>query len=141
MGAEFIMFTHSNVAYPSGFCFNDLILYNDGQIKSLSSAIMNIPKDYLQLEARENALKKVSELLSRHPDGIPLDPEVDMKVYCFFFTLLVFRICSLSFLSLRDEYKTFYLIRFGAALTKRLFVDLRLWKTYLKNTRLQNLHS
>ena len=44
---------------------------------------MNIPKDYLQLEARENALKKVSELLSRHPDGIPLDPEVDMKVYCF----------------------------------------------------------
>ncbi|CDY30903.1 BnaC09g15030D [Brassica napus] len=50
------------------------------QIKSLSSAIMNIPKDYLQLEARENALKKVSELLSRHPDGIPLDPEVDMKI-------------------------------------------------------------
>ncbi|XP_009103109.1 DExH-box ATP-dependent RNA helicase DExH9 isoform X1 [Brassica rapa] len=50
------------------------------QIKSLSSAIMNIPKDYSQLEARENALKKVSELLSRHPDGIPLDPEVDMKI-------------------------------------------------------------
>ncbi|KAG2247299.1 hypothetical protein Bca52824_086927 [Brassica carinata] len=48
--------------------------------QSLSSAIMNIPKDYLQLEARENALKKVSELLSRHPDGIPLDPEVDMKI-------------------------------------------------------------
>ncbi|CAN6924324.1 unnamed protein product [Brassica oleracea] len=49
-------------------------------VSSLSSAIMNIPKDYLQLEARENALKKVSELLSRHPDGIPLDPEVDMKI-------------------------------------------------------------
>lgn len=42
---------------------------------------MNIPKDLLPVEARENALKKVSELLSRHPDGIPLDPEVDMKVY------------------------------------------------------------
>lgn len=50
------------------------------QIKSLSSAIMNIPKDLVPLEARENALKKVSELLSRHPDGIPLDPEVDMKI-------------------------------------------------------------
>ncbi|ESQ29526.1 hypothetical protein EUTSA_v10023236mg [Eutrema salsugineum] len=50
------------------------------QIKSLSSAIMNIPKDLLAVEARENALKKVSELLSRHPDGIPLDPEVDMKI-------------------------------------------------------------
>ncbi|CAA7047412.1 unnamed protein product [Microthlaspi erraticum] len=50
------------------------------QIKSLSSAIMNIPKDLVPVEARENALKKVSELLSRHPDGIPLDPEVDMKI-------------------------------------------------------------
>ena len=54
---------------------------------------MNIPKDYLQLEARENALKKVSELLSRHPDGIPLDPEVDMKVYCFYSSNLRFFIC------------------------------------------------
>lgn len=57
---------------------------------------MNIPKDLVPLEARENALKKVSELLSRHPDGIPLDPEVDMKVFCFFtctFLLLLSFIC------------------------------------------------
>lgn len=57
---------------------------------------MNIPKDLVPLEARENALKKVSELLSRHPDGIPLDPEVDMKVFCFLpstFLLLLSFIC------------------------------------------------
>ncbi|XP_010533964.1 PREDICTED: DExH-box ATP-dependent RNA helicase DExH9 [Tarenaya hassleriana] len=50
------------------------------QIKSMSSAIMNIPADLLPLEARENALKKVSTLLSRHPHGLLLDPEADMKV-------------------------------------------------------------
>lgn len=77
-------YTHSYVAYPPRILLSMILfifLYYHGQIKSLSSAIMNIPKDLLQVEARENALKKVSELLSRHPDGIPLDPEVDMKVY------------------------------------------------------------
>lgn len=67
-------------------------LYYRGQIKSLSSAIMNIPKDLVPVEARENALKKVSELLSRHPDGIPLDPEADMKVYCFSIVLFLLRL-------------------------------------------------
>lgn len=100
---------------------------------------MNIPKDLVPVEARENALKKVSELLSRHPDGIPLDPEVDMKVHIVFPPPVLFGFYSLSFVS-RDEYN-FYVIRFGAALTKRLFVGWRLLKTYSKNTRLPNLPS
>lgn len=43
---------------------------------------MIMSKDLLPLEARENTLKKVSEVLSRFSkDGVPLlDPEEDMKV-------------------------------------------------------------
>jgi ATP-dependent RNA helicase DOB1 len=52
------------------------------QIDSLSSVRLFIPKDLLPHEARENTLRKVSEVLSRFSkDGIPLlDPEEDMKV-------------------------------------------------------------
>lgn len=52
------------------------------QVDNLSSIRLFIPKDLLPLEARENTLKKVSEVLSRFAkDGIPLlDPEEDMKV-------------------------------------------------------------
>ncbi|KAL3635214.1 Exosome RNA helicase MTR4 [Castilleja foliolosa] len=52
------------------------------QIDSLSSIRLVIPKDLLPLEARENTLKKVSEVLNRFAkDGMPrLDPEDDMKV-------------------------------------------------------------
>lgn len=41
-----------------------------------------IAKDLLPLEARENTLKKVSEVISRFSkEGMPLlDPEEDMKV-------------------------------------------------------------
>ncbi|XP_078173365.1 RNA helicase, ATP-dependent, SK12/DOB1 protein isoform X2 [Carex rostrata] len=51
-------------------------------IDSLSSVRLFIPKDLLPHEARENTLRKVSEVLSRFSkDGIPLlDPEEDMKV-------------------------------------------------------------
>ncbi|XVF75079.1 hypothetical protein PTKIN_Ptkin13bG0159600 [Pterospermum kingtungense] len=45
------------------------------QVTSLSSARLNIPKDLLPFEARENALKKLSEFISRYANGMPLDPE------------------------------------------------------------------
>ncbi|CAA0833585.1 RNA helicase- ATP-dependent- SK12/DOB1 protein [Striga hermonthica] len=52
------------------------------QIDSLSSIRLVIPKDLLPLEARENTLKKVCEVLNRFAkEGMPrLDPEDDMKV-------------------------------------------------------------
>ncbi|XP_058070459.1 DExH-box ATP-dependent RNA helicase DExH9 [Magnolia sinica] len=52
------------------------------QIDSLSSVRLIIAKDLLPLEARENTLKKVSEVLHRFAkEGMPLlDPEDDMKV-------------------------------------------------------------
>ncbi|EOY25727.1 RNA helicase, ATP-dependent, SK12/DOB1 protein [Theobroma cacao] len=45
------------------------------QVISLSSARLNIPKDLLPLEARENALKKLLEFISRYANGMPLEPE------------------------------------------------------------------
>lgn len=102
---------------------------------------MNIPKDLVPVEARENALKKVSELLSRHPDGIPLDPEVDMKVRIVFPSSTLQLLLSFTCLRTQELSMIFYLIRFGAALTKRQFVGWRLWKTYSRNTRLRNLPS
>ena len=51
------------------------------QISTLASIRILIPNDLLPLEARENTLKKISEVLSRFPKGVPLlDPEEDMKV-------------------------------------------------------------
>ncbi|KAM3196843.1 hypothetical protein ACQJBY_072502 [Aegilops geniculata] len=52
------------------------------QIDGLSSVRMYIPKDLLPVEARENTLRKVDEVLSRFAkDGVPLlDPEEDMDV-------------------------------------------------------------
>ncbi|XP_051132574.1 DExH-box ATP-dependent RNA helicase DExH9 isoform X2 [Andrographis paniculata] len=52
------------------------------QIASLSSIRLIIPKDLLPLEARENTLKKVSEVITRfEKEGVPLlDPEDDLKV-------------------------------------------------------------
>ncbi|EYU33293.1 hypothetical protein ABFS82_14G086200 [Erythranthe guttata] len=52
------------------------------QIDSLSSIRLIIPKDLLPVEARENTLKKISEVLTRFAkEGMPrLDPEDDMKV-------------------------------------------------------------
>ncbi|XP_015890853.3 DExH-box ATP-dependent RNA helicase DExH9 isoform X1 [Ziziphus jujuba] len=52
------------------------------QISSLSSLRVTMPNDTLPLEARENTLKKVSEILSRFREkGVPLlDPEDDMDV-------------------------------------------------------------
>lgn len=46
---------------------------------------MVIPKDLLPLEARQNTLKKVSEVISRFAEkGVPLlDPEEDLKV-CYY---------------------------------------------------------
>ncbi|KAK9014449.1 hypothetical protein V6N11_005605 [Hibiscus sabdariffa] len=45
------------------------------QVTSLSSARLTIPKDLLPVEARENALKKLSEFISRYPNGMPLDTD------------------------------------------------------------------
>lgn len=56
---------------------------------------MKVSKDLLPLEARENALKKLSEFLRRHPRGLPMDPEGDMKVH--FLSLLQLSM-SISFL-------------------------------------------
>ncbi|KAA8545418.1 hypothetical protein F0562_020202 [Nyssa sinensis] len=52
------------------------------QINSLSSVRLVISKDLLPLEARENTMKKVLEVLSRFAkEGMPLlDPEEDMKL-------------------------------------------------------------
>ncbi|XP_022959042.1 DExH-box ATP-dependent RNA helicase DExH9-like [Cucurbita moschata] len=51
------------------------------QIRTLASIRILIPNDLLPLEARENTLKKISEVLSRFPKGVPLlDPEEDMKI-------------------------------------------------------------
>ncbi|GLT34116.1 hypothetical protein SLA2020_086570 [Shorea laevis] len=49
------------------------------QVGCLSIACLNIEKDLLPLEARENALKKLSEVISRYPDGMPLRDE-DMNI-------------------------------------------------------------
>ncbi|PON66615.1 ATP-dependent RNA helicase Ski [Parasponia andersonii] len=52
------------------------------QINSLSSLRVHIPNDLLPLEARENTIKKILEILSRFRDkGIPLlDPEDEMNI-------------------------------------------------------------
>ncbi|KAH9318432.1 hypothetical protein KI387_020201, partial [Taxus chinensis] len=51
------------------------------QIDSLSAIRVYISKDLLPVEARENTLKKIEEVLKRFPDGVPLlDPEDDMQV-------------------------------------------------------------
>ncbi|XP_022147197.1 DExH-box ATP-dependent RNA helicase DExH9 [Momordica charantia] len=51
------------------------------QISTLASIRILIPNDLLPLEARENTLKKISEVLSRFPKGVPLlDAEEDMKI-------------------------------------------------------------
>ncbi|KAF3439318.1 hypothetical protein FNV43_RR17595 [Rhamnella rubrinervis] len=52
------------------------------QINSLSSIRVVMPKDLLPLEARENTLKKVSEILARFGEkGVPLlDPEDEMHI-------------------------------------------------------------
>ena len=71
-------------------CLPDLAFFE--QIDSLSSVRLVIPKDLLPVEARENTLKKVSEVLSRFAkDGLPqLDPEDDMKVLVDFSFAQVF---------------------------------------------------
>ncbi|EXB80399.1 Superkiller viralicidic activity 2-like 2 [Morus notabilis] len=52
------------------------------QINSLSSLRVHIPNDLLPQEARENTMKKISEILSRFGEkGIPLlDPEDEMNI-------------------------------------------------------------
>ncbi|XP_068654924.1 DExH-box ATP-dependent RNA helicase DExH9 [Aristolochia californica] len=75
------------------------------QIDSLSSVRLIIPKDLLPLEARENTLKKVSEVLKRFgKDGIPLlDPEEDMKVQSNSYKKAVRRIEALESRFDKDE--------------------------------------
>lgn len=71
------------IAYIDYPLKNFLAVWYYVQIISLSSLkLFTIPKDLLPLEARENTLKKVSEVLSRFAEkGVPLlDPEEDMKV-------------------------------------------------------------
>ncbi|XAR56255.1 RNA helicase [Bertholletia excelsa] len=68
------------------------------QIVNLSSVRLVIPKDLLPLEARENTLKKVSEVLSRFAKGgMPLlDPEEDMKIQSSSYRKAVRRIEALE---------------------------------------------
>lgn len=75
------------------------------QIDALSSVRLVIPKDLLPLEARENTLKKVSEVLSRFAkDGMPpLDPEDDMKVQSSSYRKAVRRIEALENLFEKHE--------------------------------------
>ncbi|XP_027161319.1 DExH-box ATP-dependent RNA helicase DExH9 isoform X2 [Coffea eugenioides] len=75
------------------------------QIDSLSSVRLVIPKDLLPVEARENTLKKVSEVLSRFAkDGLPqLDPEDDMKVQSSSYRKAVRRIEALENLFEKHE--------------------------------------
>ncbi|XP_034688004.1 DExH-box ATP-dependent RNA helicase DExH9 isoform X1 [Vitis riparia] len=75
------------------------------QIDSLSSVRLIISKDLLPLEARENTLKKVSEVLSRFAkEGMPLlDPEEDMKVQSSQYRKAVRRIEALE--SLFDKHE------------------------------------
>ncbi|KAI5658159.1 hypothetical protein M9H77_26952 [Catharanthus roseus] len=75
------------------------------QIDGLSSVRLVIPKDLLPLEARENTLKKVSEVLSRFAkDGLPLlDPEDDMKVQSSSYRKAVRRIEALENLFEKHE--------------------------------------
>ncbi|WOK97165.1 DExH-box ATP-dependent RNA helicase DExH9 isoform X1 [Canna indica] len=82
------------------------------QVDSLSSIRLFIPKDLLPLEARENTLKKVSEVLSRFAkDGVPLlDPEEDMKVQSNSYKKAVRRIEALESLFDRHEIRNSPLI-------------------------------
>ncbi|KAG9439082.1 hypothetical protein H6P81_019247 [Aristolochia fimbriata] len=75
------------------------------QIASISSVRLIIPKDLLPLEARENTMKKVSEVLKRfRKDGISLlDPEEDMKVRSNSYKKAVRRIEALESRFDKDE--------------------------------------
>lgn len=67
------------------------------QIDSLSAIRIYIPKDLLSVEARENTLKKVQEVLNRFPDGVQLlDPEDDMQVQSSSYKKAVRRIETLE---------------------------------------------
>lgn len=75
------------------------------QIDCLSSVRLIIPKDLLPLEARENTLKKVTEVLTRFAkEGIPLlDPEDDMKVQSSSYRKVTRRIEALESLFEKHE--------------------------------------
>ncbi|KAA8545416.1 hypothetical protein F0562_020200 [Nyssa sinensis] len=75
------------------------------QINSLSSVRLVISKDLLPLEARENTMKKVLEVLSRFAkEGMPLlDPEEDMKVQSSSYRKAVRRIEALENLFEKHE--------------------------------------
>ncbi|KAL2939497.1 DExH-box ATP-dependent RNA helicase DExH9 [Bienertia sinuspersici] len=75
------------------------------QIYNLSSVRVIMSKDLLPLEARENTLKKVSEVLSRFSkERVPLlDPEEDMKVQSGSYRKAVRRIEALE--SLFDKHE------------------------------------
>ncbi|KAF2294071.1 hypothetical protein GH714_007268 [Hevea brasiliensis] len=73
------------------------------EITSLSSARLYLSKDLLPLEVRENTLKKVLEILSRNPTGLPLDPEGDMKIQSNSYKKAVRRIEALEHLFEKHE--------------------------------------
>lgn len=64
------------------------------QIINLSSARLPMPKDLLPLQTRENMLKSTVEFLTRHPSGLPLDPETNMGV-CYCSSSFIFGFSSL----------------------------------------------
>ncbi|KAK6285050.1 hypothetical protein POUND7_004002 [Theobroma cacao] len=72
------------------------------QVISLSSARLNIPKDLLPLEARENALKKLLEFISRYANGMPLEPE-EMNIQSNSYKMAVRRLEALENLFEKHE--------------------------------------
>ncbi|ERN20203.1 DExH-box ATP-dependent RNA helicase DExH9 [Amborella trichopoda] len=83
------------------------------QLDSFSCAcIANMPKDLLPLEAREHTLKKISEILARFPDGVPLlDPKEDMNVHSSSYDKAVRRVETLEGLIEKHELTTSPLLR------------------------------
>lgn len=81
------------------------------QISRLSSLRVTMPNDTLPLEARENTLKKVSEILSRFREkGVPLlDPEDDINV-CYSQRSYMLHIFSFSFFLLQQSILPFFLL-------------------------------
>ncbi|XP_010275960.1 PREDICTED: DExH-box ATP-dependent RNA helicase DExH9 isoform X2 [Nelumbo nucifera] len=75
------------------------------QIDSLSSIRLIIAKDLLPLQARENTIKKILEVLSRFSkEGMPLlDPEEDMKVQSNSYKKAMRRIEALESLFVKHE--------------------------------------
>lgn len=110
--------------------------YISEQIISLSSIIVHIAKDLLPVEARENTMKKIAEIVSRFSDkGVPLlDPEDDLKVCYLDLYFLIF----LRFLLLVSN-PALLIFRSKVVHTERQLGEWRLWRACLTSMKLQRV--